>query len=97
MQRHLAGYAWQSLHQEMGGSHPGLYRAEGMFDRLASLPHFLWMFIEPALHRLENVLMLPSGDQSFLGGGAAMLDGAVLAGVGPVATWTEPLSSVVKE
>jgi hypothetical protein len=32
-----------------------------MLDRLTSLPHLLRMFIEPALHRLENVLMLPFG------------------------------------
>ena len=39
----------------------------------------------PALHRLENVLMLPSCDPSLFAGGAAVLDGATLAGVGPVA------------
>src|SRR5215207_5150437 len=37
------------------------------------------------LHRLENALMLPSGDPSFLAGGAALLDGAALAAVGPLA------------
>jgi hypothetical protein len=31
------------------------------------------------------MLMLPSGDPSLLAGGAAVLDGAALAGVGPVA------------
>ena len=60
-------------------------RAEGMLDRLAPLAHLLRMLVEPALHGLENVLMLPSGDPSLLAGGAAMLDGAALAGVGPVA------------
>ena len=59
-------------------------RAEGMLDRLAPLTHLFRMLIKPALHRLENVLMLPSEDQTFLGCGAAMLDGAVLAGVGPI-------------
>src|SRR5260370_9828939 len=43
------------------------------------------MLVEPTLHRLENVLMLPSGDPSLLAGGAAVLDGAALAGVGPIA------------
>src|SRR4029434_6970398 len=66
-------------------SHPGLDRAERMLDRLAPLAHLLRILIEPALHRLENVLMLPSGDPSFLAGGAAVLDGAALAGIGPVA------------
>ena len=43
------------------------------------------MLVEPALNRLENMLMLPPGDPSLLAGGAAVLDGAALAGVGPVA------------
>ena len=37
------------------------------------------------LHCLDNMLMLPSRDQSFLAGGALMLDGATLTGVGPIA------------
>jgi hypothetical protein len=37
------------------------------------------MLIEPALHRINNVLMLPSGDPSLLALGAAVLDGAVPA------------------
>ena len=60
MQRHLAGDPWQRLHQEVGCSHPSLDRAEGMLDRLAPLTHLFRMLIEPALHRIYNVLMLPS-------------------------------------
>src|SRR5476649_1578777 len=56
-----------------------------MLDRLAPLAHLLRMLVEPALHRLENGLMFPSGDPSLLAGGATVLDGAALAGVGPVA------------
>src|SRR5450759_5263750 len=56
-----------------------------MLNRLAPQTHLFRMFVEPALHRLKNVLVLPSGDPSLLAGGAAVLDGAVLAGVGPVA------------
>ena len=66
VQRHFAGYPWQRLHQEVGGSHPGLDRAEGMLHRFAPLAHLLRMLIEPALHRINNVLMLPSGDPSLL-------------------------------
>src|ERR1017187_6856568 len=33
-----------------------------MLDRLAPLAHLLRMLVEPALHRLENALMFPSGD-----------------------------------
>ena len=56
-----------------------------MFDRLAALTHLLRMPIEPALHGFEYVLVLPSRDPALLGGGAAMLDGAVLAGIGQIA------------
>src|SRR5271154_6239542 len=56
-----------------------------MLDRLASLPHLLWVLIEPALHHLENVLMLPSLDPSLVALGAVVLDGTVPAGLGRVA------------
>src|SRR5471030_447788 len=56
-----------------------------MLDRLATLAHFLRMLVEPALNSFKNVLMVPSRDPSLLGGRAAMLDSAALAGVGPVA------------
>ena len=57
-----------------------------MFRCLATHCHFFWMLIETGLHSLEHGLVLPPGDQSFLAGGAAMLDSATLTGVGPVAT-----------
>src|ERR1700693_5485214 len=79
VQRHLGGDLWQCLHQEVGCSHPGLDRAEGMLDRLTSLAHLLRVLIEPALHHLDNVLMLPSLDPSFVALGAAVLDGTVPA------------------
>ena len=85
MQRHLGGNPWQRLHQEVSCSHPGLDRAERMLNRLAALTHPLRMLVEPTLHCLEYIFMLPSGDPPLLGGGADMLDGAALAGVGPVA------------
>src|SRR5262249_56960087 len=51
----------------------------------APLALLLGMLVQPTLHRLNNVLMLPSGDPPLLAGCAAVFDGAVLAGVGPVA------------
>ncbi|MFZ0054956.1 MAG: hypothetical protein WAL09_09115, partial [Pseudolabrys sp.] len=36
-----------------------LDRAEGMLDRLTPLTHLLRMLIKPALHSLDNMLMLP--------------------------------------
>src|SRR5674476_1588551 len=56
-----------------------------MLDRLAPPAHLPRMLVEPALHRLEHALMFPSGDPSLLAGVATVLDGAALAGVGPVA------------
>ena len=71
--------SWQSRHQDVGFSPSSLDGAEGMFDRLTALAHLLRMLAEPALHRLENVLMFPSGDPSLLVGGAAVCVGLALA------------------
>jgi len=43
------------------------------------------MLIKPPLHSFENMLIFPSSDPSLLAGGAGALDGAALAGIGPVA------------
>ena len=56
-----------------------------MLDRLAPLAHFFRVLVEPALDGFGNMLMLPARGPSLLAGGAAVLDGAVPAGVGPVA------------
>jgi hypothetical protein len=53
-----------------------------VLDRLAPLAHLLRMLVEPALNGFKNMLMFPSRDPSFLAGGAAVFDGATLAGVG---------------
>ena len=42
----------------------------------------LRMPIESALHRIDDVLLLPSGDSSLLPLGAILLDGVMSAGVG---------------
>jgi hypothetical protein len=62
MQRHLGGNSWQRLHQEVGCTHPGFDRAEGMLDRFPPLAHLLRTLVEPALYCLKNMLMLPTGD-----------------------------------
>jgi IS5 family transposase len=59
VQRHLGRHPWQRLHQKVRCAHPGLDCAEGMLDRLAPLAHFLRTLVEPALHRLKNVLGNP--------------------------------------
>ena len=49
------------------------------------------MLIEPALYHLENVLMFPSLDPSFVSLSATVLDGTVPAGLGRVAVHDEAL------
>jgi hypothetical protein len=49
------------------------------------------MFVEPALHRFENVLVLPSGDPALLARGAGVLDGAVLGRIGRVAAQNQSI------
>jgi hypothetical protein len=46
-----------------------------MLYRLAPLVHLLRILVEPVLHRLEHVLILPSGDPSLLRSGGTGLDG----------------------
>ena len=43
------------------------------------------MLVEPLLDGLENMLVLPTGDPALLARGAAILDGASPADIGPVA------------
>src|SRR5262249_57013307 len=52
---------------------------------------FLGMLAEPALHRPQDVLVLPWGDPPLLGGGAAVPDGTTPARVGPVAAQDQPI------
>jgi hypothetical protein len=50
----------------VGCSHPGLYRPEWMLNCLTPLPHFLRMFIQPALDGFENGFVFPACDTSVL-------------------------------
>jgi hypothetical protein len=54
--------------------------------RLAPLAHGLWVFVEPALHRLEDVLMVPSGDPALFGWCTLALDRAAWTSGGPITT-----------
>jgi hypothetical protein len=54
VQRHFGADVLERFHLEVRRSHPRLYRAERMLDRLAPLAHFLRVLVEPALHRLEK-------------------------------------------
>jgi hypothetical protein len=45
-----------------------------MLGGLAPLAHLLRVLVEPALHGLENMLMLPTGDPRFSSGGTWYTD-----------------------
>jgi hypothetical protein len=64
VRHHLGGYSWQRFHQEVGYTHPSLNRAKGVLPCLAPQTHLSWMFVEPALRCLKNVLTIPSGNGS---------------------------------
>jgi len=85
VQCHLGGNLGQALHQEVRRSHPHLQRAEGMFDRLATLAHGLRVLVETFLYGLEYMLMLPARDAPLRAGRAAMLERAVAARIRPIA------------
>ena len=68
VERHLGSNTRQRLHEEVSGTHARFDRAERVFDGLTPLAHLLGMFVEPLLHRFENMLMLPSGDPSLRAG-----------------------------
>ena len=60
VQRHFGADVLECFHLEVRRSHPGLYRAEGMLDRLAAHAHLVRVSIEPRLHGLENGFVLPA-------------------------------------
>ena len=91
VQRHFSSDSRECLHQEVSCTHTRLDRAEGVLHRLAPLAHPLRVLVEPPLDRLKNMLMLPALNPSFPARGAAVLDGAAQACVGPVTSQGQPL------
>ena len=91
---HLGTDVLESLHQEVGCSHSGLYRAEGMFDGLTASSHGLGIVIEAALHGVDQEFMLPARDSPLAACGAAVLDGADQTGGRPVAPECQSLLTV---
>ena len=75
----------------MGGAHPGLEGAEGVLDGLAPLPHRLRVLVEPTLHRLQHMLVLPAAEAPLVAGRAQLLDRTARADVGPVVMPGEPV------
>jgi hypothetical protein len=60
VQGHFGTDVLGRLHLEVSGSHPGFYRAKGMFHGLAAFAHLIRAPIEPRLHSLEDGFVLPS-------------------------------------
>ncbi len=64
--------------------HPGLDRAEGVLDGAAAKRHRIGVPAQPFAHRVDQMLVLPSGDPAFRACGASALQRAGLAFVDPV-------------
>ena len=65
-----------------------------MLDRLASPTHGLWILVEPPLHSLQHVLVLPTRDPALHSCRSAALERAGPARVGPVLTQPQPIFDV---
>ena len=86
VQRHFGAHIFEGFHLEVRGSHPGLYRTEGMLDSLAALTHLVRVAVEPGLYSLKDGFVLPSRDPPLLARCALALQRASLTGSGPIAT-----------
>lgn len=62
LQAHLGAHMRQGLGQEVRRAHPVLERAEHVLHRTPSHGHGVKLAIQPLLHPLQNVLMLPSAN-----------------------------------
>src|SRR5260221_11103232 len=66
VQRHFGAYIFERFHLEVRGSHPGLYRTEGMLDSLPTFTHLGRVPIKPGLYSFNDGFMLPSRDPPLL-------------------------------
>ncbi len=62
-----------------------------MLDGFAPPAHLLLMLVEPSLDGLEDVFVFQEGNPALLDLGAAILDGAMLAGSGQIAAQGQSL------
>src|ERR1700732_695976 len=84
VQRHFRADVLERFHLEVCRSHPRLYRAEGMLDRLTADAHLIRISIEACLHSLKDGFVLPARYPPLLASCALALQCAALASVGPV-------------
>ena len=67
MEAHLGSDLVEGPGQEVGGAHPGLEGPERMLDSLSSHAHGVGHPVEPILHPVEHILILPALDAPQLG------------------------------
>ena len=84
VQRHLSRHFGQRLHQKVRRPHPHLQRAERMLDCLATSTHRVRILVQPRLHSIDNILVLPPLDATLRSLRALSLQRASAARVGPV-------------
>jgi hypothetical protein len=60
VEAHLGSDLVEGLGQEVGGAHPSLEGAKRVFDGLSSHVHRIGHTVEPILHSVEHVLVLPA-------------------------------------
>ncbi len=89
VQRHFGADLLQRFRLEVGIAHPVFDGAERVLGGFAPRAHLFRVLVEASLDGLEKVFVFPAGDPALFARGATMLDGAALAGVGPVreAVW----------
>lgn len=66
LQAHLGAGPLHCPRQEVSSAHPGLDRGEQVLGGLPSQPHRTRHLVEPFLHGVKHVLMLPPLDPAFL-------------------------------
>ena len=67
MEAHLGSNIGQPSGPEVVSPHPALDRTERMLDEAAPGPHGVGHAVEPGLHPVEHVLILPAPDAPQLG------------------------------
>ena len=60
MEAHLGSDLFEGSGQEVGASHPRFEGSEGMLDGLPAHAHGVRHVVEPGLHPVEDVFMLPA-------------------------------------
>lgn len=84
VEAHFGAHLFQGPCLEVASSHPVLYRTEYVFDSSSSDTDGVGHALEPCLHGLDHVFMLPPLDPPLLAGRASLLDRASAAMTGPV-------------